>query len=235
MAGRPPPFRVSHVFFDVDGTLVDFDAALRAGLRAASEVLSTSVGRPVTSGELVATRNRVARDLPMTPGALARAREESFRQILASGGAADEGLVVLTTAAFFAARDAALRPFDDVEETLGLLRDRGLILVAATNGNAAMVEASIFRRMHHLWTAEEARVSKPDPRFFAGAMERSGAHAETALMVGDRIDNDIAPAIALGMYGVLLDRAGAAPDVDVPRIDSLRDLPALIEVLPTGG
>jgi len=45
MPGRVPPFRVSHVFFDVDGTLADFDAALRVRLQAACEVLSPAAGR----------------------------------------------------------------------------------------------------------------------------------------------------------------------------------------------
>ncbi len=234
MPRRPPPFRVSHVFFDVDGTLVDFDAALRKGLSAAAEVLSGAVGRTVTPAELQAIRARVTRDLQMMPGALARAREESFRQVLAEGGAADEAVVARTNWAFFSARDAALLPFADVEATVGTLLDRGLTLVAATNGNSAMVQAPVFQRMHLLWTAEEARVSKPDPAFFLGAMERSGARAATTVMVGDRMDNDVAPAVALGMYGVLIDRDGRAADLDAPRIVSLNDLPALIEVVPTG-
>jgi FMN phosphatase YigB (HAD superfamily) len=65
-------------------------------------------------------------------------------------------------------------------------------------------------------------------------MERCGARVETTLMVGDRMDNDVAPAIAIGMYGVLIDRDRRAPDLDAPRIESLRDLSALIEVVPTG-
>lgn len=234
MHGRPPPFRVSHVFFDVDGTLVDFDAALRAGLQAACEVLSGEIGRSVTPAEVIAARDRIARDVRLGPGSLARAREEAFRQVLAQGGVPDEAAVARTTAAFFAARDRALLPFDDVEETVEVLRGRGLILVAATNGNTAMVRAPVFRRMHHIWTAEEARVAKPDPAFFLGAMQRSGARVETTLMVGDRMDNDVAPAVALGMYGVLIDRDGLARDVDEPRIESLRDLPWLIEPVPTG-
>ncbi|RLT37654.1 MAG: HAD family hydrolase [Chloroflexi bacterium] len=234
MPGRLPPFRVSHVFFDVDGTLVDFDAALRVGLQAAAEVLSDAIDRFVTPADLQAARDRAARDLRMVPGALARAREESFRQILALAGVTDETVVVRTNTAFFSARDAALLPYDDVEEVVGTLLDRGLTLVAATNGNSAMVQAPIFRRMHLLWTAEEARIAKPDPAFFFGAMERSGARVETTLMVGDRMDNDVAPAMALGMYGVLIDRDRRAPNVDAPRIESLRDLPALIEVVPSG-
>ncbi len=82
---------------------------------------------------------------------------------------------MIRIAAFFAARDAALQPYEDVEATIEALVERGVTLVAATNGNSAMVQAPIFRRMHLLWTAEEARVSKPNPAFFLGAMERSGA------------------------------------------------------------
>lgn len=234
MLGRPPPFRVSHVFFDVDGTLVDFDAALRAGLQAASEVLSQAIDRLVTPAELTATRDRIARTTPLAPGSFVRARDESFRQILAAGNVQGEAAVAEVSRAFFAAREVAMRPFDDVETTVEALLDRGLTLVAATNGNSAMVQAPVFRRMHLLWTAEEARVSKPDPAFFFGAMQQSGARAETSLMVGDRMDNDVSPAIALGMYGVLLDRDGRAYDVDAPRIDSLRDLPALIEAVTSG-
>jgi FMN phosphatase YigB (HAD superfamily) len=110
----------------------------------------------------------------------------------------------------------------------------GLTLVAATNGGAAMVQAPVFRRMHHIWTAEEARVAKPDPAFFLGAMQRSRARAETTLMVGDRLDNDVAPAVALGMYGVLLDRDGQARDIEEPRVESLRDLPGMIDAVATG-
>ncbi len=235
MPGRPPPFQVRHVFFDVDGTLVDFDSALRVGLEAAAGILSATAGRLVTPAELQAVRDRVARDMRMVPGALARAREESFRRVIGDAGVVDEDVVARANREFFAARDAALVPFPDAEEAVEALLDRGLTLVAATNGNAAMVQAPIFRRFHLLWTAEEARVAKPSPAFFRGALERSGARVETTLMVGDRMDNDVAPAIALGMYGVLLDREGGAPDVDAPRIDSLHELPALIEVVASAG
>lgn len=97
-------------------------------------------------------------------------------------------MVARTDTEFFAARDAALLPYDDVEEVVGALLDRGLTLAAATNGNSAMVQAPISRRMHLLWTTEDARVAKPDPEFFFSTMERSGARIETTLMVGDRMD-----------------------------------------------
>ena len=39
----------------------------------------------------------------------------------------------------------------------------------------------------------------PDRRIFEIALERSGCKPENAVMIGDRIDNDIVPAKQLGM------------------------------------
>lgn len=47
-------------------------------------------------------------------------------------------------------------------------------------------------------SAEEG-VAKPDPKIFEIALERSGCKAENAVMIGDRIDNDIVPAKKMGM------------------------------------
>lgn len=47
-------------------------------------------------------------------------------------------------------------------------------------------------------SAEEG-VSKPDRRIFEIALERSRCRPENAVMIGDRIDNDIVPAKQLGM------------------------------------
>ncbi len=42
-------------------------------------------------------------------------------------------------------------------------------------------------------SAEEG-VAKPDPKIFLLALERAGCSPEKAVMIGDRLDNDIAPA-----------------------------------------
>lgn len=50
-------------------------------------------------------------------------------------------------------------------------------------------------------SAEEG-VSKPDKRIFEIALERSKCKPSSAIMIGDRIDNDIIPAKSLGMYTI---------------------------------
>lgn len=58
-----------------------------------------------------------------------------------------------------------------------------------------------------LASAEEG-VSKPDPIIFERALEKAGCAPEEAVMIGDRIDNDVRPAKRMGMktirfvYGV---------------------------------
>ena len=50
-------------------------------------------------------------------------------------------------------------------------------------------------------SAEEG-VAKPDPRIFNIALTRAGCPPEQAVMIGDRIDNDIVPAKQMGMKTV---------------------------------
>lgn len=50
----------------------------------------------------------------------------------------------------------------------------------------------------------EEQVAKPDRRIFEIAMEKSKCTPGEAIMVGDRVDNDIVPAKALGMKTIWL-------------------------------
>ena len=47
--------------------------------------------------------------------------------------------------------------------------------------------------------SEEEGLHKPDPALFVAALRRAGIEASRAVMVGDRLDNDVAPAAGLGM------------------------------------
>ena len=50
-------------------------------------------------------------------------------------------------------------------------------------------------------SAEEG-VAKPDLRIFKLALQRSSCRPERAVMIGDRIDNDILPAKQMGMHTI---------------------------------
>ena len=80
----------------------------------------------------------------------------------------------------------------------------------------------------------EAGCAKPDTKIFTAALDKAGCEAAEAVMVGDRLDNDIIPAKKLGMktvwvrqgYAVYqsIDDESKRPDHIVDSIDELPDL-----------
>lgn len=86
-------------------------------------------------------------------------------------------------------------------------------------------------------SAEELGAEKPDPRFFTGVARVVDVRPEELLYVGDRIDNDVVAAQAIGCHAVFLRRGPWAAiqqrtmTVDAPAIDSLSDVESLIASL----
>ena len=77
----------------------------------------------------------------------------------------------------------------------------------------------------------EAGCAKPDLRIFTMALDKAGCEPSEAVMVGDRLDNDIIPAKKLGMktvwvrqgYAIYqsIDDESKRPDYIVDSIDEL--------------
>ncbi len=51
-------------------------------------------------------------------------------------------------------------------------------------------------------------IEKPDPEIFRLALDRAGVAAAESVYVGDNPEFDVAPAVAVGMHPVLIDRRG---------------------------
>lgn len=229
MARAGPPFAVSHVVLDVDGTLVDFMRGTRAGLTAAAARLSELAGEPVDRATLRAERGRLAAAPEWHSRPPAEIRDESFRRILVAAGVTAGDAVADVGETYSRERDAAVRVYPDAEQALDALRALGLTLVAASNGSMDLEALGLAHYFALTQFAPQAGVAKPDPRFFSQAMERAGASPGRALAVGDRLDNDYAPAQAAGLHAVLIDRDGAVTDPDVLRVGALTELTGLIE------
>lgn len=92
--------------------------------------------------------------------------------------------------------------YGDTEECLKKLSRNYKIGVIANQliGTADRLENfGILKYIDLVIASAEEGVSKPDKRIFEIALERSGCKPENAVMVGDRIDNDIVPAKHIGM------------------------------------
>ncbi|MFD5710318.1 HAD family hydrolase [Streptomyces pharetrae] len=99
--------------------------------------------------------------------------------------------------------------YPDVRDTLAALRADGLWLGIA--GNQTVRAGKILRALFSndvdlIGTSDDWGASKPDPAFFHRVAEVVPAEVEEMLYVGDRVDNDIKPAVAAGMHTALVHR-----------------------------
>ena len=96
--------------------------------------------------------------------------------------------------------------YPEAEEILRYLHDKGYIIGAIANqglGTEKRLEIYGIRKYFSSITASaEEGVAKPDPEIYRRAFKSVGCSAENSVMIGDRLDNDIAPAKSLGMKTV---------------------------------
>jgi FMN phosphatase YigB (HAD superfamily) len=117
----------------------------------------------------------------------------------------------------------------DALPCLSSLRERGLRLGAAGNMRA-WHEDFLRRHVDFVGSSERWGVEKPAAGFFENVVEEAGVPANEIVYVGDRLDNDVFPAVAAGLGAVRI-RRGAHADVDsspgVETIESLLELPEM--------
>jgi FMN phosphatase YigB (HAD superfamily) len=141
-----------------------------------------------------------------------------------------------------AGRAYLIEPGDFYPDALPCLRElraRGYRLGLAGNQPAA-TEAQLRAMglpVDVVASSDGWGVEKPSPAFFARVVAAAGVPAHTIAYVGDRLDNDVLPALAAGMVAVFLRRGpwgylhAGQPDAARAslRIDTLAELPAALE------
>lgn len=98
------------------------------------------------------------------------------------------------------------RLYPEAEEILRYLCDKGYLISVIANqglGTEKRLENWGIRKYFDSVTASaEEGVAKPDLEIFRRALNKAGCSAGNSVMIGDRLDNDIAPAKSLGMRTV---------------------------------
>ncbi|MFG2064323.1 HAD family hydrolase [Micromonospora sp. NPDC048871] len=126
--------------------------------------------------------------------------------------------------------------YPDVRDCLAALKADGYFVGVAGNQTARA-----GRLLHELnlgvdliATSDDWGAEKPTREFFVKLVESAGCAPEEIAYVGDRLDNDILPALAAGLTTVFIRRGpwgyfyATRPEVEQAhiRIDNLGDLPA---------
>jgi HAD superfamily hydrolase (TIGR01549 family) len=123
--------------------------------------------------------------------------------------------------------------YPDALPTLGALRRRGLRVGAVGN---TLTDAEDILRDHVDLVGSSARwgVEKPSPAFFQRVVSECNAAPEEIAYVGDRVDNDVEPALAAGMVAVHVRRGPWGhlhePPPAALRVSSLDELPDVLGV-----
>jgi putative hydrolase of the HAD superfamily len=122
--------------------------------------------------------------------------------------------------------------FDDVVPALDALERTGTTIGIVSNFEMWLEELlerlGVRERFSVRVISGVEGVEKPDPAIYRLALDRAGVDAADAAFVGDNPEFDVAPAAALGMTPVLIDRRGRHPDAAGLRVTDLRELvPAL--------
>lgn len=97
-------------------------------------------------------------------------------------------------------------PFEDTLETLEALKKLGYNLGIIANQNMGLSKRlkswGLLEYFDVVVSSAEIGTSKPDKLIFLKAIEMAGCQPSEAVMVGDRLDNDLIPAKSLGMKTV---------------------------------
>ena len=95
--------------------------------------------------------------------------------------------------------------YPEAEEVLRELSERyhiGIIANQNLGSEERLEKLGLLRYIDLVIASAEEGVAKPDLRIFQIALDRANCKPEEAVMVGDRIDNDILPANKIGMKTV---------------------------------
>lgn len=174
---------IRFLFFDMGSTLADETKAWEARFRAQAAMAE-------------------AREKGVTEDDLRRGVEKASREFRKLYRGALDDLGIREMAPYSHALETL---FPDAPPVLSRLKKRYALGMIANQGAGLEDRLKAF----HVWedfsvvvSSFDVGLKKPDPAIFRLALDRAEAKPEEAIMIGDRLDNDIAPAKALGMKTV---------------------------------
>lgn len=183
---------VTWIFFDLGYTLINEDGAANGRIQQVSDALAE-------------------RGVEASPQAFRQALEEATAQFHPSPVMyALEQFTTDSDIHAFVRQSGRYpkeleEPYPEAVDLLTSLAPRYKLGIIANQpaGTAARLERYGLNSFFSLClSSAEVEISKPDPAIFRMALEKAGCLPHQAVMIGDRIDNDVEPAKMLGFKTV---------------------------------
>ncbi|WP_170928787.1 HAD family hydrolase [Deinococcus hopiensis] len=225
------------VIFDLDDTLFDDNASMRAGLLGVARPHTHLAGRH--PDELLGEYKRVLGEFypAFVAGQLSLAEYRARRFERLHGLWGIEGVPGdVSFEAFRTAYQAARQAVPGGLELLRALRERGVKVGILTNfirpeQQAKLDACGLTPWVDALVTTSEAP-PKPDPGSYAAILTALEVQPNEAVMVGDSWENDVVGARAAGMRAVWFERwGGEVAEADVPVVRDFAPLEAALRAL----
>jgi putative hydrolase of the HAD superfamily len=230
------------VLFDLDDTLFDHrhcSRAALAGVRAGHACFAN-----VDPSQVEASHARILEELHLEVMAgrvdLDVARVERFRRLYEWAGLDAPPELAARAAAIYRQRYLeARREVYGAAALLEALKAHARIAVVSNNlldeQRDKLRHCGLDHHIDALVVSEEVGTSKPNAAIFRAALERVGAAADEAVMIGDSWANDIEGARAIGMRAIWFNRDGASsPDPQVPTIRRLGPVEEVLRIVLRG-
>jgi putative hydrolase of the HAD superfamily len=214
------------VLFDLDGTLIDHESAVTAGLAGWLPELGLVAGAAELARWTALQEPHLA-EWRAGRITFAEQRRRRVRAFLDTEGT-DADLDALF-AGYLRHYERAWRAYDDVAGALAVVAAAGLATAVLTNGSRGqqlkkMSRTGLGGRVGPVFTVDDLGAGKPDPAAFRRSCERWGLEPATVLSVGDDHAKDVLAARAAGLSAVHLDRLDRGPADEPDRITSLAAL-----------
>ncbi|MDA2165545.1 HAD family hydrolase [Bacillus cereus] len=123
--------------------------------------------------------------------------------------------------------------FEDVLHTLQTLQQRGHSLGIISNGDyeqqiEKLTALNILQYFKYIFTSSELGISKPDPEIFHKVVLQLNLEMKDCYYIGDRLETDAISSTAAGMQGIWLNRDNSQPKYNIPTICSLHEVLTVI-------
>ena len=194
------------VIFDIDNTLYDYTKYTEHSSNVVVDFASRRYGIP--EGEMKAAiqeGKRITKEL-LQEGAAQHSRVLFFQHALEVLHINAIGAAWEMEELYWGSMLQVIQPFAGVIEVLRNLKGKGLKLGICTDMTAAIQQRKLLRLgvsqyFDVMVCSEETGFEKPHDSMFRLSLQKLGAEAGRAVMVGDNWHKDIKGAIASGMYG----------------------------------
>ncbi len=235
---------IQAVFFDLDETLLDDDAAMRGAASLTCHALARKY--PWLDIENLAdTYTRLSNEAWTSYGSVPKAtgsvvssgreiRQQVWGRALSLYGISHRDAAELAATVYQQERRRTYRLFPDAVELLTAILGRfktGII----TNGagdvqREKILVTGIGAFIDELFISGELGVGKPDPEIFRIGLQTLGVSSDEALHIGDSLSSDIAGAKSAGMQTVWVNRKNMPRDPQLPTPDI--EIPSLTNLMP---